>query len=66
MGATLAAWLAVTPAWPVWLVAIGGVAGGGLVFAAAAYGLGCPEARLFPTLVRDRFGRRQPQALPPA
>ena len=66
MGAALAAWLAITPGWPAWLVAAGGVAGGGVVFAAAAYGLGSPEARLIPTLVRDQLKRRWLPARPPS
>ena len=66
MGAALAAWLALTPAWPAWLVAVGGVAGGGGVFAAAAYGLGCPEARLLPALALARLKHQRPQTLPPA
>jgi putative peptidoglycan lipid II flippase len=66
MGAALATWLVLTPAWPAWLVAVGGVAGGGGVFAAAAYGLGCPEARLFPALALARLRHQGPQAWPPA
>jgi putative peptidoglycan lipid II flippase len=65
MGAALAVWLALTPAWPTWLVAVGGVAGGAGVFAVAAYGLGCPEARLFPALAWARLKRQRPEALPP-
>jgi putative peptidoglycan lipid II flippase len=60
MGGALAMWLALTPLWPVWLVAVGGVAGGGGMFAVAAYALGCPEARLLPRLAKGRLSRRQP------
>jgi putative peptidoglycan lipid II flippase len=66
MGAAVAAWLALASAWPEWLVAVGGVAGGGGVFAAAAYALGCPEARLFPAKAVARLRGQRPQAVPPA
>ena len=62
MGVALVGWLALAGGWPAWLVAGGGVAGGGLVFAAAAYGLGCPEARLFSRLAWERLRRRRPAA----
>ena len=58
MGCGLVVWLAVTPGWPVWLIGLGGVAGGGLVFGLVAYGLGCPEARLLPKLVIERWRRK--------
>jgi putative peptidoglycan lipid II flippase len=60
MAAVLAVWLFVTQGRSSWLIGLGGVAGGGLVFGAAAYGLGCPEARLFPKLVVERLGRKPP------
>jgi putative peptidoglycan lipid II flippase len=62
MGVVLAVWLALTPGQPAWLVALGGVLGGGGVFAVAAYGLGCPEARLIPALVVGRVRRPQTPA----
>ena len=63
MGAGLAGWLALAANWPAALVAIGGVAGGGGVFAVAALALGCPEARLFVAIAQERL-RRPPR--PPA
>ena len=59
MAAVLAGWLALTDRRPVWLVGLGGVALGGGVFAAAAYALGCPEARLLPAMAATRLARRR-------
>jgi putative peptidoglycan lipid II flippase len=60
MGVVLAAWLFVTQGRSSWLIGLGGAAGGSLVFGIAAYGLGCPEARLFPKLVVERLRRKPP------
>jgi putative peptidoglycan lipid II flippase len=57
MGAILVLWLRYTPALSVWIVGIGGVVLGGMVFWAVAYILRCPEARLLPRLVMERLGR---------
>jgi len=54
MGAALIGWLALTPELSVWIVGIGGVALGGIIFWIAAYFLGCPETRLLPALIRER------------
>jgi len=54
MGAALIGWLALTSNLSVWIVGIGGVVLGGIIFGIAAYLLGCPETRLLPTLVRER------------
>jgi putative peptidoglycan lipid II flippase len=59
MGAALAGWLALTSGRSVWLVGLGGVALGGGVFVAAAYALGCPEARLLPAMAAARLARRR-------
>ncbi len=58
MGALLALWLRATDGRSPWLVGVGGVALGGLVFAATAYALRVPEARLLPRMVLDRLRRR--------
>jgi putative peptidoglycan lipid II flippase len=56
MGAVLVAWLRYTTSLPVWIVAMGGVMVGGVVFWSVAYSLRCPEARLLPRMVADRLG----------
>ena len=58
MGALLAVWLRYTVGQAPWLVGVGGVILGGLVFAAAAYALRVPEARVVPRLVMERFKKR--------
>jgi putative peptidoglycan lipid II flippase len=62
MGALLALWLRATDGRSPWLVGLGGVALGALAFAAAAYLLGVPEARLLPRMLIDRL--RRPKAKP--
>jgi len=54
MGVALALWLNYTASLSVWMIGIGGVALGGVIFWTAAYALGCREARLLPRLVLER------------
>jgi putative peptidoglycan lipid II flippase len=54
MGALLAAWLQATRALSPWMVGVGGVALGGLVFAVTAFVLRVPEARMLPRYVMER------------
>jgi putative peptidoglycan lipid II flippase len=54
MGALLALWLRATASFSPWIVGLGGVALGGLVFAATAFALRVPEARLLPRYVMER------------
>ena len=42
---------------PAWIVGVGGVVLGGAVFAAAAFALRVPEARLLPKMVMERLKR---------
>jgi putative peptidoglycan lipid II flippase len=58
MGAILAVWLRAMDGRSAWLMGLGGVALGGLAFAAAAYALRVPEMRLLPKLVIERVRRR--------
>jgi putative peptidoglycan lipid II flippase len=58
MGALLLLWLRWTEAMSPWIVALGGVAWGGLVFWVAAYVLRSPEARLLPEIVVKRLRGR--------
>jgi putative peptidoglycan lipid II flippase len=55
MGALLAVWLQATGGFSPWIVGVGGVALGGLVFAATAFVLRVPEARLLPKMVMERL-----------
>ena len=57
MGAVLAVWLRDTGGLSPWIVGIGGVLLGGLVFAAAAFALRVPEARMFPKYLLERMSR---------
>jgi len=57
MGALLAVWLQSTSGRSPWIVGLGGVALGGAVFAAAAFALRVPEARLLPRMVLERLRR---------
>lgn len=58
MGAALAAWLWGSQTLPVWMVAIVGVAGGGIVFWGVAYVLGSDEAQTLPKLMWSRLQRK--------
>jgi putative peptidoglycan lipid II flippase len=58
MGALLAVWLPATSGLSPWIVGLGGVALGGLVFAATAFVLRVPEARLLPKLLMERMRRK--------
>jgi len=57
MGALLALWLQDTGGLSPWIVGVGGVVLGGAVFAATAYALRVPEARLLPKMVLERLRR---------
>jgi putative peptidoglycan lipid II flippase len=54
MGAALWAWLSVSASYNAWVVGLGGVAVGGLVFAVAAVVLRVPEVALVAGMVRRR------------
>lgn len=57
MGLALAVWLGVGHEWPAWLVALGGVAGGGAVYWLAAFLFGSSEARELPGMALARWRR---------
>jgi hypothetical protein len=57
MGAALLIWLRVSQTWPLWIIGSVGVAGGGILFWVAAYGLGSEEARALPQWVVNRLRR---------
>jgi putative peptidoglycan lipid II flippase len=57
MGALLALWLRYTGGLSPWIVGLGGVALGGLVFAATALALRIPEAMAIPRLIAERRRR---------
>ena len=59
MGVVLALWLKYTQGVSGWIVGVGGVALGGLVFLGVAYALRCPEARLLLRMLRERFSRNR-------
>ena len=58
MGAILLAWLIYTVRLSPWIVGLGGVVVGGLVFWVTAYALRAPEARLLPEMILKRLRKR--------
>jgi putative peptidoglycan lipid II flippase len=58
MAAALWGWLALTHGQAAWLVALGGIALGGMVFWAAAAALGSAEARALPRMALARVWKR--------
>jgi putative peptidoglycan lipid II flippase len=62
MGLALLGWMTLTPQFPAWSVALGGVALGGVVFALSAFALQVPEARLLPALITRRLLARTTSA----